>query len=273
MSKYLRKYKTLLLSTFSFILGCMLTINVAPIDRTCKLENTDREYNIMSNSKLKSPEMILLILSAPKNLDRRNTIRETWLKLSTHKNGNDIKFKHYFIVGSLGLTIDQMLHLTSEQSQFNDILIVPVYDSYKNLTEKMMKSFIWLTEQIDIGLDFKYVLKCDDDSFVRLDSIAHEIQQLEIMYVKADIKHLLNDKDKSPYITINIQVNKEDKFVKDLMLYWGYFDGDAHIHRGGKYKETSWILSDTYLPYALGGGYILSKGLVTYIGKNSNYLR
>ena len=111
----LKYYKTPLVMTFSFLLGCMLTINLTPIDKTCKIEDSDKEYNILKNSKLKNPDLIVLILSAPKNLDRRNVIRQTWLQLvDTSPENENVKFKmkHYFVVGSLGLSVDDILHLT-----------------------------------------------------------------------------------------------------------------------------------------------------------------
>lgn len=72
-----RYCKIILASIFSFIFGCMVSVNLAPINKTCRIDKEDKEYNIMNNSKLKNPDFIILILSAPKNLDKRNTIRET----------------------------------------------------------------------------------------------------------------------------------------------------------------------------------------------------
>lgn len=56
-------------------------------------------------------------------------------------------------------------------------------------------------------------------------------------------------------------------------LYWGFFNGRAQVKRAGPWRETDWILCDYYLPYALGGGYVLSQGLVKFIADNANYLR
>uniref|UniRef100_T1KZE0 Hexosyltransferase n=1 Tax=Tetranychus urticae TaxID=32264 RepID=T1KZE0_TETUR len=55
-------------------------------------------------------------------------------------------------------------------------------------------------------------------------------------------------------------------------LYWGYFDGDAPVKRQGKWTEDNWFLCDKYLPYALGGGYVISSSLVKYIVTNSHLL-
>lgn len=254
----------------------MITINLAPLNKTCKIENQDKEYNIMKNSKLKGPDLIILILSAPNNLDKRDVVRNTWLKLvdNIKRTGRNIAIvRHYFVVGSLGLSNKELANLKTEQIKYNDVLNLPMYDGYNNLTEKVAKSFSWLNDQLDIGLNFKYILKCDDDSFVRIDNLVHELNHVEIIYIKSDIKDdsMIND-NSSPYIRANFQKNKVDT-NSSRGLYWGYFSGNAEVRSKGKWKETEWMLCDTYLPYALGGGYVLSKDLVVYIARNADYLR
>lgn len=266
-----RKHKLLLLSTFSFLLGCMLTLSVIPIDKTCKLENTDREFNIMNDAQLKSPELIVLILSAPANFAKRNTIRETWLRLR-ERSRSRFTFNHYFVISGLGLGFETNRAISDEQLEHEDVLILPLQDSYKNLTQKLLKSFEWLQGQYELfGLDYKYVLKCDDDSFVRIDKLTEELARIELTYLKGDLK-LLND-DSSEFLRVNPQINNEFKFGDELSLYWGYFNGNAKIKTSGKWKENNWMLCDNYLPYALGGGYILSRRLVEYLAQNDEYLR
>merc|ERR1712002_170517 len=87
-------------------------------------------------------------------------------------------------------------------------------------------------------LSFKYFLKVDDDSFVRVDKIINILEQ---------------DPSKN--------------------LYWGFFDGRANVKVNGPWAEHKWILCDTYLPHARGGGYILSYDLVHYLSTNSRYLQ
>lgn len=255
----------------------MFTVSLIPIDKTCRIENNDREYNIMKDSKLKSPELIILILSAPENFAKRNTIRETWLKLKNrahHTDGDYLNFKHYFVIGGLGLTVDKTKIINSEQLKYNDILILPLYDSYSNLTQKVLKSFGWLQGQYEFGVDFKYILKCDDDSFVRIDNLIHEIAQIELIYLKNVRQYLeFANANTSPYLRVNLQANELKAERGDLSLYWGYFNGNAKIRRSGKWGENSWINCDNYLPYALGGGYVLSKNLITFLAQNADYLR
>ncbi|XP_075213649.1 beta-1,3-galactosyltransferase 6-like [Lycorma delicatula] len=61
-------------------------------------------------------------------------------------------------------------------------------------------------------------------------------------------------------------------FLDKNLLYWGFFDGRAPVKRVGKWKEENWFLCDRYLPYALGGGYVLSHALVKYISRNAELL-
>lgn len=66
------------------------------------------------------------------------------------------------------------------------------------------------------------------------------------------------------------------KALKDMehpRLYWGFFDGRAPVHRRGKWMEPEWKLCDRYLPYALGGGYILAYDLAKFIVDNARYLK
>ncbi len=66
------------------------------------------------------------------------------------------------------------------------------------------------------------------------------------------------------------------KSLKDIehpYLYWGFIDGRAPVHQSGKWMEKEWKLCDRYLPYAVGGGYVLSYQLVRFIGNNVQILK
>ena len=57
-------------------------------------------------------------------------------------------------------------------------------------------------------------------------------------------------------------------------LYMGYFSGHAPVKRdkNSKYYEKDYNFIDTYIPYALGAGYILSSDLVHFVAKNADML-
>ena len=62
---------------------------------------------------------------------------------------------------------------------------------------------------------FNYLLKVDDDSFVRLGALLNALKDIE----------------------------------QHPLLYWGFLDGRAKPMRGGKWSESEWRLCDRYLPY------------------------
>ncbi|CAH1984921.1 unnamed protein product [Acanthoscelides obtectus] len=272
-------FNILFIGTFTFILCCTLTlmVNINSITKTCKLDDTDKEHNIM-NSKYRGPDLIIIILSAPINVKKRQLIRNTWTKLYGRKQNNleqTFIVKYYFVIGNFGLDVHIKKQMTDEQMTNKDLLILPILDDYKNITYKVKQTFQWLSDQYDYGMDFKYVLKCDDDSFVHLKSLVGELIEIEKLYLSPpSLKSVIEVLKYSSAETMsaNIQANNKDGPNK-LNLYWGYFYGNARIFTKGKWKETEWIFSDRYMPYALGGGYLLSKNLVTYIGKNAENLR
>lgn len=242
--------------------------------------------------------LVVLILSAPKNFVQRDTMRETWLSLRPREfNGADyqrditfvprlmsnsflevegveqqrtridnydkwltsvkipnvkvpnLKIKHLFAIGTLGLASDVMRQIKSEQKVYNDLLLIDdLQDSYKNLTLKLIKSLHQLNQTTT---NFKYVLKCDDDSYVKLDYLAQDLIQYDA----------------------KLQLMKQRKETLDnLELYWGYFSGRANIKKSGPWQELNFNLCDHYLPYALGGGYVVSKNLVKFIAEHGDNL-
>lgn len=171
---------------------------------------------------------IILILSAPDNVEKRAAVRETWVKFL----GTD--FLHLFIIGSKDISSAQRSQIVKEHKSFGDILLVPVVDAYGNLSLKVLRSF----QEVNSVYDFTYLIKTDDDTFLN-------IQELK----------------------------KALRLTPKQFLYWGYFSGNARVYRRGKWKELNWFLCDRYLPYALGGAYILTKDLVDFIAKNGDNFR
>ena len=177
--------------------------------------------------------IFVLVLTAPDSQQRRNAIRKTWL---TSQFPKKYSFVHRFAVGTHELSHEKQNMLRKEQEENNDLLFLADFkDSYYNLTLKVLKSFVWIARNVEA----KFVLKVDDDSFVQL---GHLVVDLE----------------------------KKEKFGR---IYWGFFRGDANVKTSGPWKEPNWILCDKYLPYANGGGYILSQDLVHYIAKQQNMLQ
>lgn len=179
--------------------------------------------------------LIILILSSPDNLERRDTIRKTWLA----DRGHDAMMRHFFVIGTQDILPEQRNTLQSEKEKFDDLLLLPqLQDSYGILTKKVLYALKGIYERYN----FDFLLKCDDDSYILVHKILKELDRWQ-----------------------NKGTRRE--------LYWGFFNGRAHVKRSGPWKETDWILCDYYLPYALGGGYVLSYNLVKFIASNADILK
>lgn len=174
--------------------------------------------------------LVVLILTGPKNQDRRDVIRETWLSGATNKE--DIL--PLFAIGTKGLLAEEVAALSSENATNGDLLLLPeLKDAYQALTTKVLQSFAWLDENVN----YKFVFKGDDDTFARIDIIAEELRE-----------------------------------QRTRRFHWGFFDGRARVKKSGLWAEKEWILCDTYVPHALGGGYVLSTDLVCFISENAHIL-
>ena len=177
--------------------------------------------------------LFAMILSTGTGKSRRNAIRHTWMKDSLSLAP---KVTVKFIIGTLTLTTQQLQLLEAEQKDFNDLILLNnLKDSFTNLTRKVLWSFV----HIDKSYSFKYLFKGDDDTFVQLVTLVGELSQRK----------------------------------SHTRYYWGFFDGRSRPKRQGKYIETDWFVCDLYVPYALGGGYILSHDLVSRITVNADGLK
>lgn len=193
-----------------------------------------RRFGEPPPEKSASAFLAVLIASGPKYTERRSIIRSTWLSAASRGGGEEGgELWCRFVIGTAGLGEDESASLEMEQRRHGDLLLLPeLKDSYDNLTAKLLLMYAWL----DRHVDYKFVLKADDDTFARLDVLLEDLRA------------------KEPH-----------------RLYWGFFSGRGRVKSGGKWKESTWVLCDYYLPYALGGGYVLSWDLVHYLTINKDY--
>ena len=95
------------------------------------------------------------------------------------------------MVGDRGLNTKQVYDLAQEKSRHSDLLVLPIHDSYAELTRKLVKTL----EVANKNFKFDYVLKCDDDTFVDVE-----------------------------------RVTKELASASDPFLYWGFFNSTAGLN-------------------------------------------
>ena len=166
---------------------------------------------------------LLVVIVLSKHRERRDVIRETWKSTHYHQPHYNVTVK--FSLGMLGLNSTEVEELEAEEMEHHDLILLPhLKDTYTNLTRKVLYSLEW----VDQHLEYSYLFKCDDDSFALLDRMAHELANM------------------SP----------------DKGLFWGYFVGNAWPQIEGAWAEKNWFACDTYMPYAFGGGYVLSSNVV-----------
>ncbi|XP_014360342.2 beta-1,3-galactosyltransferase 6 [Papilio machaon] len=269
---YLRKYRTMVLaSVVFFYLGCCLTINFTRIECANKTSSKkELETQVQSLSKV---QYVVIILSSPNNDLHRDAVRTTWGNYVNNifvENGEIIyKWNHnsmseqsqrnviklLFVVGTLGLSGIKADKLRNEQKRNKDILILDnIEDTYKNLSLKVLNALSWISENLK---EMKYVIKCDDDSFVRIDLIVKNLNAFAPNMNAPELNKFVTFKEQLPTYK---------------GLYWGYFSGHAEVFLTGRWQEKGWFLCDKYLPYALGGGYVISRRIVDYIAQNMDLL-
>ena len=140
-----------------------------------------------------------------------------------------------FVMGTLGLPSSTVEDLELERKLNSDLLLLAnLKDTPNHQTRKVLESFVWA----DQNVDFTYLLKTDHDSFV-----------------------FVNELHKVCYQYHQKKMNRR--------LYWGFF-----VYRGAvSFIDYRWFLSDHYLPYAYGGGYVISADLIHMIAITAGCLQ
>ncbi len=206
-----------------------------PQEHSPKIESTPIEKKVGEKVKRnddatpmnKCPDrplhIVILILASPPGSLRRNAIRGSWMHSF---NSKKIKVTSKFLLGTLGLTETKVASLQHEYKQYGDMLLFDsLKDSYFNLSLKVLHGLNWVEHELP---HFDFVIKTDDDSFVQVEKVAKG-------FIKMGCPEF---------------------------LYWGYFNGHGFPEATGKWAEKHWHNCPHYLPYAMGGGYILTQKVV-----------
>ncbi|GMI74930.1 hypothetical protein like AT5G62620 [Hibiscus trionum] len=181
-------------------------------------------------SKWKAPplldgnvELFIGILSAGNHFAERMAVRKSWMQ---HKLIKSSKVVARFFVALNGRK-DINVALNKEAEYFGDIVIVPYMDNYDLVVLKTVA----ICEYGVHTVAAKYIMKCDDDTFVRVEPVI-----------------------------------KEAKKLGDRSLYIGNMNFYHKPLRHGKWAVTyeEWP-KEEYPPYANGPGYIVSSDIAQFI--------
>lgn len=101
--------------------------------------------------------LLILVSSAPPNVERRRDIRQTWAVDTALKP----RWKTAFLVAQSRVQ-EQSDLLLEEENAFKDLIRADYYDHYWNQTLKIQMGFEWAARYCN----FSFLLKMDDDAFV-----------------------------------------------------------------------------------------------------------
>ncbi|KAL6893873.1 hypothetical protein ACP4OV_007971 [Aristida adscensionis] len=168
-------------------------------------------------------EIFIGILSAGNHFAERMAARKTWMS-AAQKSSNVVA--RFFV--ALHGRKEVNMQLKREAEFFGDIVVVPFMDSYDLVVLKT----IAICEYGVSVVSARYIMKCDDDTFIRLDSVMAEVKKIR----------------------------------KGTSLYIGNMNYHHKPLRNGKWAVTyeEWPEED-YPIYANGPGYVISSDVAEFI--------
>lgn len=129
-----------------------------PIDKTNICRKDDGDFTDVL--------VMIMVVSAPHNVEARNAIRATWGSRFSSMNGNDVS-RLVFFVGLPKSEITQR-SLQEEDLREGDIVQADFVDQYVNLTLKSVLLLRWVALYCPRAA---FVFKVDDDVFVNVDNV------------------------------------------------------------------------------------------------------
>ena len=204
-------------------------------DALYQLKRSKRHFDTIvpvdSSRKEANATLVVMILSSPSLLDRRNGIRETWLRDAAALN---VIAK--FLIGTAGLSPEELGALTAERERYNDMVLLPdLKESFTNLSLKVLKGVVWAYEHVN----FEYFMKTDDDLYIRLDQAIAAIHNMKPEYRGH--------------------------------IYWGYFAAGIPQKSGKykdlEWKRDR--KCPNYFPYAYGASYIVAQSALSLVARLS----
>ncbi|KAL0385660.1 UNVERIFIED_CONTAM: Hydroxyproline O-galactosyltransferase GALT6 [Sesamum radiatum] len=111
------------------------------------------------------------ILSAGNHFAERMAVRKSWMQYKTVKPANVVI--RFFVAMHARMKVN--VELMKEADYFGDIVIVPYMDNYDLVVLKT----IAICEYGVRTVAAKHIMKCDDDTFVRIDAVMAEVNKIQ----------------------------------------------------------------------------------------------
>ena len=113
--------------------------------------------------------LLILVSTAPANLERRNLIRQTW---GTDNNLTAPQWKTYFVIAQTANQTHSDL-VEKETKNYSDIIRGYYYENYWNQSLKIQMAFEWAARYCE----FSFLLKADDDVLVHTNDLIGVLQR------------------------------------------------------------------------------------------------
>eukprot|EP00884_Botryococcus_braunii_P015751 jgi/Botrbrau1/285/Bobra.0022s0253.1 len=123
---------------------------------------------------------VLAVMTAagPEGAARRNYARKTWFPSTQHEMDRLYMETGVLVRFAVGRSRQgNMLELESEEANYGEFFYLPLKDSAEGETLKLVA--LW--ETIAKRVKAKYIIKADDDSYVRMDRLVQAISQWDTM--------------------------------------------------------------------------------------------
>jgi len=190
-------------------------------------------------------DLLVVIPSNVKNVEKRQGIRDSWAKYldAAGRCARCSSARTVKIVFGIGQASEpDATSLAFEQQAFGDVAVLevpPGQDFYRNLATKVQSCIAFAVRNFRFGL----LLKVDTDSFVFMDRLLPLLESQQLFQ---------KDGEEGPGI------------------YGGAFQSNARPDEtpGGKWADRTYRLMtghDLFPKYARGAGYLLSPSLCRYI--------
>ncbi|XP_039097754.1 beta-1,3-galactosyltransferase 4 [Hyaena hyaena] len=215
------------------------------------------------------PFLLILVSTAPENLNQRNAIRASWGGL---REARGLRVQTLFLLGEPSLrhpireSHEIEIDLAREAATRGDILQAAFRDSYRNLTLKTLIGLNWADRHCSMA---RYILKTDDDVFVNVPELVSEL-------VRRGGRWEQWEKSMEPPRENEFGDEEWERSIFRSqpmpLLYLGRVHWRVHPTRtpGSKHQvsEEQWPPTwGPFPPYASGTGYVLSASAVQLILK------
>ncbi|KAL6579972.1 Hydroxyproline O-galactosyltransferase galt5 [Orobanche minor] len=170
-------------------------------------------------------ELFIGIISSANHFSERMAVRKSWMQYELIKSSRVVVVR--FIV-ALHRKKEVNVEVKKEAEFFGDIVVVPYLDHYDLVVLKTVAICEFGVRTVHA----KYIMKGDDDTFIRVAAIIHEVKKVE----------------------------------ENKIFYMGNMNFHHNPLRSGKWAVTDeeWP-EEVYPTYADGPGYIISSDIASFI--------